>query len=118
MNSILSSMFGAKTQVQNLSAEEFDAQFKEDNEAVLLDVRTDMEHAQARIPNSILIDIASPSFQLDIDKLDKNKSYFVYCRSGNRSYHAARQMMQSGFEKVYNLAPGIIGWHGEIESDY
>ncbi len=118
MSSLLSSLLGNKTQVKNLGSEDFESLMKQDENAVLLDVRTQMEHGQARIPNSALIDIASPTFQSEIDKLDKSKSYYVYCRSGNRSYHAARTMMQMGFENVYNLAPGIIGWHGETESDF
>jgi rhodanese-related sulfurtransferase len=36
-------------------------------------------------------------------------------RSGNRSHHAGVAMLKMGFEKVYNLAPGIIGWQGEVE---
>jgi rhodanese-related sulfurtransferase len=51
----------------------------------------------------------------EIEKLDKNKTYYVYCRSGNRSFHAGNFMLQAGFQKVYNLEPGIIGWHGEKE---
>ena len=118
MNSFMSSIFGAKTGVVNLGSKEFEKQLSENKNAVLLDVRTEMENAQARIPNSVLIDISSSAFQKEIDQLDRNKSYYVYCRSGNRSYHAARMMHQMGFEKVYNLASGIIDWQGEIESEY
>jgi len=101
--------------VENLDSKTFEKKFSEDKDAVLLDVRMPMENQMVRIPNSILIDINNPMFMQEIDKLDKNKSYFVYCRSGNRSYHAGNFMLKSGFEKVYNLEPGIIGWHGEKE---
>lgn len=101
--------------VENLDAESFRKKLEEDSDAVLLDVRTPMEHQMVRIPNSILIDIYNPRFTQEIEKLDKNKSYYVYCRSGNRSYHAGNFMIEAGFEKVYNLEPGIIGWKGEKE---
>ena len=101
--------------VENLDAESFRKKLEEDSDAVLLDVRTPMEHQMVRIPNSILIDIYNPHFTQEIEKLDKNKSYYVYCRSGNRSYHAGNFMIEAGFEKVYNLEPGIIGWKGEKE---
>jgi phage shock protein E len=101
--------------VENLDAKTFEQKMAEDKDAVLLDVRTPMEHKMVRIPNSILIDINNPMFAQEVDKLDKNKSYYVYCRSGNRSYHAGNYMLKTGFEKVYNLQPGIIGWHGEKE---
>jgi len=90
---------------------------KEDGNAVLLDVRTAIENQMARIPNSLLIDFTNPAFKVEVDKLDKRKNYFVYCRSGNRSYLAGVQMLQVGFKKVYNLKPGIIGWKGEIEKE-
>ena len=101
--------------VENLDAKMFEKRVTEDKEAILLDVRTPMEHQMVRIPNSILIDINSPTFAQEIEKLDKNKSYYVYCRSGNRSFHAGNYMLKAGFEKVYNLEPGIIGWQGQKE---
>lgn len=103
--------------VENLDAVSFEKKFSEDQDAVLLDVRTLIEHQMERIPNSILIDINSPVFMQEIDKLDKSKSYYVYCRSGNRSFHAGNYMLKSGFEKVYNLEPGIKGWQGKKEFD-
>jgi rhodanese-related sulfurtransferase len=101
--------------VENLDAESFRQKLEEDKETILLDVRTPTEHQMVRIPNSILIDIYNPMFMHEIDKLDRNKSYYVYCRSGNRSFHAGNYMLKIGFEKVYNLQHGIIGWSGEKE---
>jgi rhodanese-related sulfurtransferase len=101
--------------VENLDAKTFEKKLQEDNDAVLLDVRTPMENQMVRIPDSLLIDINSPTFVQEIEKLDKTKTYFVYCRSGNRSYHAGNYMLKNGFQKVYNLEPGIIGWHGKKE---
>lgn len=101
--------------VENLDANTFEKKLAEDKNAVLLDVRTPMEHQMVRIPNSILIDINNPMFMEEIGKLDKNKSYYVYCRSGSRSFHAGNYMLKAGFEKVYNLQTGIIGWKGKKE---
>lgn len=112
---LISSIFSNKLNVINLDSASFDQQSKEDNNAVLLDVRTPMEHTEAKIPNSILIDIYNPAFLKEINKLDRKKSYYVYCRSGNRSYSAAREMLKMGFEKIYNLENGIIGWTSEVE---
>ena len=103
--------------VENLDAENFEKMIKEDENCVLLDVRTPMENKMLRIPNSLLIDIASPFFIPELDKLDRNKNYYLYCRSGNRSFHAGNQMLKMGFKKVCHLQPGIIGWKGETEQD-
>jgi len=61
------------------------------------------------------MNIYDPSFAEDIQLLDKNKNYYLYCRSGNRSYHAGRMMVQSGFNKVYNLSSGILDWDEPLE---
>jgi rhodanese-related sulfurtransferase len=85
------------------------------NNVIVLDVRTKHENLQARIPNSILIDIHEPDFSRKIDKLGRDKIYLVYCRSGVRSKNACKQMKQMGFENVYNLKNGIISWRGKSE---
>jgi rhodanese-related sulfurtransferase len=104
--------------VENLSSSEFEKRLESDSNAILIDVRTPLENSKLRIPNSILIDIYNPSFLNEIDKLDRSKNYYIYCRSGNRSFQAGNIMLRMGFEKVYNLKPGIIGWNGEKESSY
>jgi rhodanese-related sulfurtransferase len=101
--------------LENLDAKTFEEKILEDKDAVLLDVRTPMEHQIVRIPNSILFDINNPMFAQEVDKLDKNKSYYVYCHSGYRSFHAGNYMLRSGLEKVFNLQHGIISWQGEKE---
>ena len=55
------------------------------------------------------------SFIKGLEKLDKEKSFFVYCRSGNRSAKACMIMDQMGFSKTYNLLGGMIEWKGKIE---
>ena len=100
----------------NLDAEAFHEMLMKDPDAVLIDVRTPGENSLSRIPNSNLIDINNQSFAEEIEKLDKNKNYYLYCRSGVRSFHACNYMLKIGFKTVYNLKPGIIGWNGEIES--
>jgi rhodanese-related sulfurtransferase len=102
--------------VENLSAEQFEKKLIEDKNAMLIDVRTQVEHNTSRLPNSVLIDIYNPTFLMQIDKLDRTKNYYLYCRSGNRSYIAGQQMKKMGFGEVYNLQPGIIGWSGPKEN--
>ena len=103
--------------VENVNAENFEKMIKEDKNGLLIDVRSSMENKILRIPNSLLIDIASPFFIPELDKLDRNKNYYLYCQRGNRSYHAGNHMLKMGFKKVCHLQPGIIGWKGETEQD-
>lgn len=112
---LINSLFGGQTDGSNLDANAFQKMSSEDPNAILLDVRTYQEYQSARIPNSILIDIYQPTFVDQIDRLEREKSYYVYCRSGHRSLAACKQMKLMGFEKVFNLKSGIIGWEGETE---
>jgi rhodanese-related sulfurtransferase len=99
----------------NLTQEDWVAQFEADNNAVLLDVRTEDECNDGIIANSINIDIHKGQVFIDeIEALDKSKNYYVYCRSGARSGKACEIMNELGFENAYNLLGGILGWQGEI----
>ena len=105
----------ALKKVENLDADTFAQRLLEDNNAVLIDVRTKLENQLKRIPNSLLMDISDPAFSQELNRLDKNKNYYLYCRSGNRSNYAGKQMIKMGFNNVHHLEKGIISWSGEIE---
>lgn len=75
--------------------------------AVLVDVRTPSEFASGHITSAINIDFENQSFSSEIKKLDINKTYFVYCRSGNRSGQAIALMKANGIKNIYELQGGI-----------
>ncbi len=100
-----------KAMFQNLNVNEFE-QGMTQNEAVIIDVRTPMEYNEGHIKNSKLIDISDRDFENQLEKLDKSKAYYVYCRSGGRSGSASQIMIEKGFTKVYNLQGGMIAWLG------
>jgi rhodanese-related sulfurtransferase len=101
--------------MEDLSQEEWTSQLAKDNNAVVLDVRTDAEVAEGIIKNAINIDIyKGQEFVNAIEELDKSKNYYVYCRSGNRSRQACAIMEQLGFENAYNLQGGMLEWEGDV----
>ncbi|NUO00954.1 MAG: rhodanese-like domain-containing protein [Saprospiraceae bacterium] len=105
---LFQSLFGTGTKKYNdLRANEFLKMLEETKNAVLLDVRTPAEFASGKVKGAVNIDIYNPDFSASIDKLDKNKTYFVYCRSGARSGQACNLMAERGFENLYNLSGGI-----------
>jgi hypothetical protein len=57
---------------------------------VILDIRTPQEFQSGYIEGAINIDYYSPAFPADLDKLDKSKTYFIYCRTGRRTADAIR----------------------------
>ena len=89
-------------------------------DTVILDVRTPAEFAQGHLPGAVNIDVESPTFADEVDKLDKTVPYAVYCRSGNRSGVALDVMSGAGFTGAYHLAGGITAWQaegGEVVTD-
>ncbi len=88
----------------------FAAQYAATLGAVLLDVRTPVEYAGGAIPGAQLLDYSDPSFESAVAKLPKDKTYFVYCRSGNRSSHAVQSMRSAGISSIYELRGGVSTW--------
>ncbi len=80
---------------------------------VILDVRTPEEIADGTIENSIKIDYYSDTFREEIDELDKENTYLVYCRSGGRSGEATKLMEELGFQKIYDMPGGFSQWEAE-----
>jgi rhodanese-related sulfurtransferase len=72
-------------------------------DAVILDVRTPEEFKETRVKGAVNIDFKNPNFKSEIEKLDKNKPYKLYCRSGNRSGKAMELMKGMGFTNLENL---------------
>jgi rhodanese-related sulfurtransferase len=77
---------------------------------VIIDVRTPEEYAGGYIEKAINLDFYSEIFTAELDKLDKDKTYLIYCRSGNRSGQALDMMAELGFAEVYNILGGMVQW--------
>ncbi|GAB5475912.1 MAG: rhodanese-like domain-containing protein [Maribacter sp.] len=99
----------------DLSQEEWAEQLQNDDNAFILDVRTDDEVEEGYIPNAKQIDIyLGQGFIDELQKLDASKNYYVYCRSGNRSGQACAIMNSIGIENTFNLEGGFMNWTGEV----
>jgi rhodanese-related sulfurtransferase len=97
------------TEVKLVTAEEMQS-ILEAEDVQLVDVRTPKEFEEIRIANAQNIDYNSPTFDEDINKLDKNKPVILYCRSGVRSAKCGKKLKDAGFKKVYDLEGGISKW--------
>ena len=87
---------------------------EENENYIILDVRTIEEYNEGHIPNAICI----PNETIDEDVINKlpNKDQLIliYCRSGNRSKQAANKLKKLGYTNLIDFG-GIIDWKGEIE---
>lgn len=80
------------------------------NNVTLIDVRTPEEFAAGHLSGAININSAAPDFAAQLNALDKNGNYAIYCRSGNRSSTALKIMRSQNFVSVVDLEGGIIAW--------
>jgi len=79
----------------------------------IIDVRTAEEYANGYIRTAINSDYYSATFTDELNRLDKDKAYLIYCRSGRRSASALDIMKGLGFGEVYNMLGGILQWEAE-----
>ena len=88
-------------------------QYKDSSEFQIIDVRTPEEFNESRLANAINLDFYNKSFTDQLAKLDKNKIYLLYCRTGRRSNIALNMMGKMGFNHAYNMTGGVIQWQAE-----
>lgn len=91
-----------------LDGKGFVEKFSSTSDAVMLDVRTPVEFAAGHVDKAVNVDFENQSFESEIKKLDTSKTYFVYCRSGNRSGKAITLMKSKGFSNIYELQGGVV----------
>lgn len=96
-----------KAQLNNLKRSDFVRLYQQTPGAVLLDVRTPQEYENYHLEGATLVDYLSEAFLDQLDEMDKNTTYFVYCQSARRSIRTCTLLRNSGFEKVYNLEGGL-----------
>lgn len=90
-----------------LNSSDFMSRYESTPDAVLVDVRTPAEFDAGHISGAINVDYENTNFKSEVQKLDTSKTYFIYCRSGNRSSKSLVIMQNSGIKNVYDLQGGI-----------
>lgn len=78
---------------------------------VIIDLRDENERMTHRkIENSINMPLANESFLEDLKKLDREKTYLIYCKKGVNSLKVLRDMRDHDFMHVYSIKGGFENW--------
>jgi rhodanese-related sulfurtransferase len=96
--------------LETVSPETAAAVITEEADEIILDVRTPEEYDAGIIEGAINIDFYASTFSGDLDALDKDAHYVVYCRSGNRSGQAMSTFEDLGFTHITEIDGGIANW--------
>ena len=81
-----------------------------DDKVMVIDLRTEEEFEDGKIISSFNIDFQKKEFIDNLNKLDKEKPYIIYCMSGNRSLKASHVMRSLGFKMIYHYKNGYKDW--------
>jgi rhodanese-related sulfurtransferase len=98
------------TQVMDISPAEVFEILENDEDYLILDVRTEEEYVTGYLEGAILLPVQELEDRLD--ELPADKPIIVYCRSGSRSRRAAEILVANGFTMVYDMG-GISDWIAE-----
>ena len=99
--------------IEGLSPEAFQQTIERhrgDPDVVLIDIRTPREFSAGHIQGARLIDYYGKNYIDHLKALDRQKTYLIYCRSGNRTGRSLALFKRLGFTRIYHLESGLIGW--------
>lgn len=88
-------------------------QLIDENKVVVIDVRTQEEFQEGHIPNAKLLPLQE--IEKRLEELDKDETYLIVCRSGNRSAEASEILTNNGFANIYNMTGGMGSWTYDTE---
>lgn len=92
--------------MKKISVKQFENEYKPDAAVQCLDVREPAEYAQSRLENFSLCSLSSLS-EKTVAPLDKSKTTYLLCRSGNRACQAAERLEKIGFTDVRVIEGGL-----------
>jgi len=105
-----SMMSFAQTKIEHVDAATFKKLINE-KKSYLIDLRTDDElKNKGFIKGAVQIDYFKKDAEVVVSKLDKKKTYLIYCAGGGRSGECAELMQKLGFLHVVNLEKGFDDW--------
>ncbi len=83
------------------------------NKGQLIDVRTPKEYQSGHLKGAKNLHLYEKNFGEEVDKLDKTKPVYVYCKAGGRSAEAVEILQEKGFKKIVELDGGIDAWNDD-----
>lgn len=107
---VISLTLTAQSPIKHVDAATFKKHIDQKN-AVLIDLRTEDEiRSKGMIKGAMHLDFLAKDSETSISKLDKKKTYLIYCAGGGRSGDCAELMQRLGFKEIINLEKGFSDW--------
>lgn len=103
------------TAYHKIEAKEAKKMIDNNDDIIIIDVRTPEEYKEQHIPDAELIPLDTIEEKAPYKLDNKNATLLVYCRSGSRSYQASQKLVEMGYQNVYDFG-GINDWPYDVES--
>lgn len=101
--------------MQEKTVEELKAMMDSGADFQLIDVREPHEYEICNLKGELIPQGNIPS---NVDKINRDKTVVVHCRSGMRSANTISYLEKNhGFTNLYNLKGGILAWADEIDPE-
>ena len=101
-----------KNGVPQITVKELKHRMDAGEDVYILDVREPFEYQIANLGGKLIPQNDVPQ---RLAEIDRNREIIVQCKSGGRSQRIAELLKQNGYERVSNLAGGILAWANEID---
>ena len=103
-----------KSKINNLAPAAFEMTAASLPNAIFLDVRTNQEWHQQPVSfsNMVQLDYLGPQFLEEMEALNPEFAYFVFCKTGRRSIRVCALLYNAGFRAIYNLDGGLLALNG------
>ena len=95
---------------QELNCTDFENKINTDSNFILVDVRTPKEYRNSHMKNAVNVSYFHSWFSDSIQKLNHNKTIYMYCETQHRSPLASRKMKKMGFKTIIDLKGGFMKW--------
>lgn len=101
--------------VPEMTATELKARMDDGDIPLLVDVREPFEAQIADLPKAGQLRIPTGQVLQRYSEIDTDREVVVYCRSGARSERVVAMLLQSGYDRVYNLKGGVLAWRADVD---
>lgn len=105
-----------KYSYQRLLPEEAYSLIENNTDVIILDVRSKKEFDKGHLKNAQMLPLKELKGQ--IEELDRQSTYVVYCENGKDSLKASKILAESGFSRVYTITGGYNKWPYGITKVY
>lgn len=100
---------------KSISSTQAEKLIEDSSDLIIIDVRRYSEFKQGKIPNAINIPVEELEWEIEELKENIDKPILVYCKAGHKSALACQMLEEEGFNNLYNLGQGILGYKGDME---